>query len=221
MSSTRREQVLSDVIRYMEYALDPLSTTDIKKHEAKGCFRYIPLHLEWFITQVEAAITYLRPARNHGKGPYIPVKFIDVGCGLGTKVALAKSLGCDAHGIEINRKYVNVARRLLGERYYDYKKGDYKGITLSNKILKGDAKKADFSPYDIIYFYCPQLRNDKLGDLESQLEDQILSTAKQGAVILANLAKNEEFHKEESSKLKRVAVGKNTDNSMVRLFVKR
>ena len=183
---------LDTTINHFEQALNPLSDAEIKAHEAKGAFRYIPYRINAFLEQLQVAIT----ARSIlGKG----LKFIDVGCGIGTKVLLAQLQGCEAYGLEINPKYVAVARRLLPDigPFDTPKSRCLKRKRAVPRIIRGDALTFDYSPYDIIYFYCPQRKvsNGKgmMVSFEMQLEEQILKTATPGSVVIANLAAHPAF----------------------------
>lgn len=91
-----------------------------------------------------------------GKGS----RFLDVGCGLGNKVWIAQELGFDAHGIEVNEKYVEIARNLVSPQ----------------RIRCHDATTyTDYGEYDVIYFFNPMP--------SGLLEAAVLSGAKQGALI--------------------------------------
>jgi hypothetical protein len=91
-----------------------------------------------------------------GKG----ASFLDVGCGLGNKVWIAKELGFDAHGIEVNEKYVEIARNLVGPQ----------------RIRCLDATTyTDYGEYDVIYFFNPMP--------SGVLEAAVLGGARQGALI--------------------------------------
>lgn len=129
-------------------------------------FRYIPLSPKVFIKQLRAATPFV-PGRALGH----TAKFIDVGCGIGSKVLLADhaDFGITAKGIEFRKEYIELARRVAGN---------------SDKIIHGDAFDHDFKPYDIIYFYCPI----HIPDQERKLEEHLFKTAKKGALFLANNA---------------------------------
>jgi SAM-dependent methyltransferase len=87
-------------------------------------------------------------------------RFLDVGCGLGSKVWLAQSLGFDAYGLEINPKYVEVAKECVGTEHIIC----HDGLTYQ-----------DYDRFDVIYFYNPMPTDE--------LESVILKTAKDGAIV--------------------------------------
>ena len=94
-------------------------------------------------------------------------KFLDVGCGPGTKVAMARLLfGLDASGIEIDTKMALEAAFLLTE----------------GEVYNGDALYWDdgfYSQFDILWLYRPF----RSADLETRLEDRIRTEMKPGAIL--------------------------------------
>lgn len=94
--------------------------------------------------------------------------FLDVGCGIGTKLLIAAEI-MDPFGVEINKKYIIVARRLVGK----------------NKVTLADALTYDgYRNHDVLYFYRPMSDYPKQRDLETK----IAKDAKPGAIILANMS---------------------------------
>lgn len=189
--------IFEGVIRSFEALINPLSGAQLTKHVRSGAYEYIPLPLERFLMSLTAARAAL--PKNRTQAP----SFIDVGCGIGTKVLLAKQMGFIAHGIEVNREYVRVARDLLvghGPRWEAPATIAEHKANAAKRVIHGDARKHDYSPYDVIYFYCPRSSfNQKNGSDEVALEERILSTAKPGAVILAHLAHHDELRWDKSA----------------------
>lgn len=105
----------------------------------------------------------------HKKRPveYIPpseYKFLDIGCGFGTKVLFADALGFDAWGIECNKKYADIAKR----------------ITFYWKIKKGNALNyKKYNEYDILYFYEP-MKSNKI----DKFYKKVLNNAKSPSIIV-------------------------------------
>lgn len=174
------EYTYADLVQFLEKALDPLTHGESRRHYLKGHYTYIPFPLPRFVAQLQKARTLLNPA----KRPLEGFAFLDVGCGIGTKVAVAHSMDFDAYGIEIQRKYAQVARRLT-----DFNRMAFTTYKLTNsrqrkkRIHIGDALRHDYSRYDVIYFYCPNCDRK----LQIKLERRIIKTAKVGAIILANM----------------------------------
>lgn len=132
--------------------------------DKSGEYGYISLHYDSFMKQMEV----MKGCVEHDK----KVEFVDVGCGIGSKLAYIKNIGYgypsfNLHGIEITPEYAEVAKKLVP----------------TANIIIGNALEQDYSKYDVIYFYCP-LRDHKL---ETQLEKRIITTSKPGAIIMANL----------------------------------
>jgi SAM-dependent methyltransferase len=87
-------------------------------------------------------------------------RFLDVGCGLGGKVWIADALGFDSFGLEINRKYAEIAGECVG----------------TDRIVCCNALTfPNYDCYDVIYFYNPMP--------SAELEFAILESAKKGAII--------------------------------------
>lgn len=129
---------------------------------AKGRYPFIPNDPSWVIQQLEVASKELHIG-------YYNRKFVDVGCGIGSKLALAQAFGFVTYGVEIDPELAKIARRIC-----------YGG---SMNIIEGDALEQDYGEYDVVYFYRP-FAEEKL---EKRLEQRIVTTAKPGAIILANL----------------------------------
>lgn len=160
------ERIISNLEDTIARMIIPAAEKERKKRD--GEYEYIPLGLEAFQTQITVAHGLLADTAN--------ASFIDVGCGIGTKVALARLKFPRAYGIEITPEYAEVARRLLS-----------RFNTLSDKdeyIICGNALEHSYKPYDVIYFYCPFMQPD----LQIKLEQHLVKTAKKGAIFLANNA---------------------------------
>lgn len=180
---------MSDVSIYVPSSIDALLrayesfiTGDTARFEAAkikvGQYRYIPLDQNTFHQQLQEVIKLFPYIRDWDKNP----KFIDVGCGIGSKVFLAQQRGFTAYGIEITPKYVEIARKLVAIRCSTgllLEHGDEKAAA---RIFQGDAIEHSYKDYDVIYFYCP-LSDHKL---EAKLEARIRDTAKSGAFVIAN-----------------------------------
>lgn len=162
----------------LERALTNDSEEFARKKHVKGQYQYIPFEVDRFIEQVAAVRELL--------GYKETFSFIDIGCGIGSKVVLASALSFRAHGIEITRRYVTIARKVVANGnmgcVYAYNAND-------PQIIQGNAFKHDYKPYDVIYFYCPMVDREK----QRVLEEHIVKTAKSGAYIIANCRQNHEL----------------------------
>ena len=131
-------------------------------------YRDIPLSGAYFLNLLQAARRVLL-ARGHDG----PVRFIDVGCGGGTKVLAASAMFEVAHGLEYSPAYVKNGRKFLAKLGAD-----------PTTLLEGDALTFDdYGSYDVIYFYRP-LKNL---DAAFRMEARVLEQARPGTVILAPL----------------------------------
>lgn len=170
--------VYRNLIISLERALTNDSREFARKKHVKGQYQYIPFEVDRFIEQLSAVRKILGYGGSHS--------FIDVGCGIGSKVVLASSLSFKAHGIEITRRYVTIAREVVA-------KGNMGCVWTQNtdepEIIQGNAFKHDYKPYDVIYFYCPMVDREK----QRVLEEHIVNTAKSGAYIIANNKQNHEL----------------------------
>lgn len=162
------------------------------KAQKKGSYHYIPLRLDRFVEQVADAIKILAIIAGNERDRAEHIKFIDVGCGIGTKMLVAHdAFGLVPCGIEYNQRYVHRANQLLNTI-------NRHGNKRMFVIIRGDAIKHDYAWYDLIYFYCP-LSNEKL---QIKLEERIIATAKPGALILTNLKKGDWKSWQEAGKVR-------------------
>lgn len=183
-------QVENHVFKAMIHAFEDVLADDTNasrdRRRKDGQFHFIPFDLDQFFDQVHQARIALMTLRA-GDFQQDAMKFIDAGCGVGTKVLAARTISSyhhssiDPYGIEIDPKYVKAARKLL--RSY------FGPEDIAQNIIEGDAINHHYGRYDIVYFYRP------LCDLqlELKLEGRILSTAKKGSIIIANGCSHEQF----------------------------
>ena len=131
------------------------------------CYNYISAGNHLFLDKLEI-VSKLVSAK---------AKFVDVGCGTGLKLLLAKTF-FDFHvtGIEINPSLVKISKQYAPR--YNYIKN---GISENVVIHEIDAREFNnYHEFDIIYFYCPI----KLVNLQRQLETRIFSEMKVGAFVI-------------------------------------
>ncbi|EAQ03169.1 hypothetical protein OB2597_13533 [Pseudooceanicola batsensis HTCC2597] len=134
--------------------------------EAHGCFSDIPMPVYRYETLMLAAYRILLAQGRTGTA-----RFIDVGCGGGSKVFLASRYFAECHGLDYDRDYIAAAERTLRTVRAE-----------SCFAFQADALVFDgYGDYDVIYFYRPMIDDRML----ARLEDRVLSTARPGTVILA------------------------------------
>ncbi len=114
----------------------------------------------------------LQSTRQWISSPASELKFLDVGCGIGTKVFLAQSLGFDAYGLEWNAPYLEVARKF----YKDYDEDR------DPTFIEGNALEFNrYDQYDIIYWYGPISR----GISNEEIAALLLNQMKPGAILFS------------------------------------
>ena len=131
-------------------------------------YRDIPLSGAYFINLLTAARRILL-ARNHDG----PVRFLDMGCGAGSKVLAASALFDVAHGGEYSHEYLAQAQDFFTRLGAD-----------PSVIMQADALTFDdYGSYDVIYFYRPI----KDLALACRMEERILHQARPGTLLIAPL----------------------------------
>ncbi|SFR36166.1 hypothetical protein [Litoreibacter janthinus] len=100
-----------------------------------------------------------------------PPRFLDVGCGGGTKIWAALPFFPESHGIENNPTQVRVGAAAMARLNVP-----------ENCIMEADARRFDdYANYDVIYFYRPLKDPDGL----KEMEDQIMAQARPGTILIA------------------------------------
>jgi hypothetical protein len=124
-------------------------------------FDLVPYDAHSFLSYLDLACHVMRVLHNREPAT---LRFLDIGCGIGTKVHLAGQLGLDAYGLELRRDYCKLADLLVPGR-----------------ICQGDAlTHSCYGDYDILFFYRP-IRH---GEMERRLEKRVYADAKEGAVVI-------------------------------------
>ena len=118
-------------------------------------YGYISIPLDTFVPALQVALELTEGRR-----------FLDVGCGIGTAMAVAGEMGFDCSGLEIRERYLPVAKHL----------------NPNADIEPCDARGYDgFRAFDVIYWYRPVISDDG----EAELDALICAQAKEGAVLIA------------------------------------
>jgi SAM-dependent methyltransferase len=164
---------LESVIRCFEDGL--IGDRKKGKDTPKESFPYIPLGIDVFIKQMKYAKKVLAAIHHIYPQNLYHHKFIDVGCGIGTKVIIARQF-FNAYGLELSKKYCEVSKKMFPRK--------------DNRIINCNAltfKK--YKMFDIIYYYCPI--SDSV--IQRKLEQRIFRNAKPGAMIICNLCKHKKI----------------------------
>lgn len=134
--------------------------------EAHGCFADIPMPIRQFETLMRAAY---RIALAQGRTGAL--RFLDVGCGGGTKMFAASRFFAQCDGLEYDPGYAAAARRTLRTIG-----------AVRCRVLEGDALTFDgYGGYDVIYFYRP-MTDDALLD---RMERRIFGQVPPGTILVA------------------------------------
>ncbi len=113
---------------------------------------YDPLPLGLFLPP-------MRVAMEHARGK----RFLDLGCGIGTKLAFMQALGWEVSGVDRWLGYVKAAREMMPE----------------TEIIHADIRELAELPADVIYMYRPA-RSD---ELEAEIETHVVKLMEPGMVL--------------------------------------
>ena len=117
-----------------------------------GLYAWEPLPLHQFLEGLDVA-SVVPPGR-----------FLDVGCGIGTKLLIASQYGYEVSGLELRPEYLEAARRLVPEA----------------RLIQGDAMEFEgYGEFDFLYCYRPFVDDEQ----EDELERRMLVQLKVGAWI--------------------------------------
>lgn len=160
-----------------------INTLDFVIHEPlyshklveSGHWDYVSYNNAWFLHHLDESLKILK----HCLPKRQKFRFVDVGCGIGTKVSLASHF-FDANGIELGDRYAKMAKEIAKKRrFHNY--GRHDEIETEKAIYKEDALAfPHYHRYDVIYFFRP-MSNDKM---QMELENKIYNDARPGAIII-------------------------------------
>lgn len=148
---------ISEVIRQLERVL---AGSDYKGTDKE--YPYIPYNTDDFVKLLTTAYgVYLGgPGRPRSRSP----RFLDVGCGIGTKVLVAEQVLhlVDVFGLEKHPPYCEVARKMVGP----------------GRIIQADGiTYKEYKRFDIVYFYRPLHDPDGQAALENAIVQQLAPNA--------------------------------------------
>lgn len=133
-----------------------------KVHKRNKSYPFIPY-------TPSIAIEQLMIAFNHLKNIPGTKRFLDAGCGIGNIMLLARTMGFDVCGLEIDPTVIKVAKQINRDIASDIKK---QNITTYKK----------YSNFDVIYYFCPIDQREKQQKFEEYVENQM----KVGAILIPN-----------------------------------
>jgi len=160
-ASTHEARVMDQVVNLflasMHKVANPAADTqgaDAKNH---GCHLDIPYPMEWFSEMISAAHRICLALQRQR-----PLRFLDVGCGGGTKVLAATTCFDVCDGLEYDSNTVTTGRRFLELLAPE-----------QCKLIHGDALEfSGYGEYDVIYFYRPLTTRLRLLAMEERIFDQ-------------------------------------------------
>jgi SAM-dependent methyltransferase len=137
---------------------------------------WLPFPIGQFVTLLTEAVAVAPPSGGAPMAleePYGTVRFLDVGCGVGTKVRLAEALfGLSGYGIDIVSRFIAEARahgvKALEKDAFDMPE---KGAPMTTVAL-------GYADFQIVYVNRPS-------SLQDELESLIMDRMAQDAVLIA------------------------------------
>ncbi|MGD9161704.1 MAG: methyltransferase [Desulfobacteraceae bacterium] len=163
-------KLITELIRIQD-SLVPIE--DERGEHVRGSYKFIPNHAP-DVVQCFLKATYILCRETLWTRSKNSLRFLDVGCGFGNIMLLAKatSLANEIHGLEHNVSNVRAAKRLLGVK---------RGKESIYKVIKGNALKFNgYGNYDIIYFYQPFQDYE----LAKQFERRLIHQMQVGAAVI-------------------------------------
>lgn len=144
---------------------NPQNDTQSDAAEDAGLHLDIPLPMARFSTMLGAAYRLCLAQRKARA-----LRFLDVGCGGGTKVLAARTCFETCHGLEYEERTVASGRKLLASLDAEH-----------CKLIQGDAFAfADYGAYDVIYFYRPLRSTEHMIEMEAR----VLAQVQPGTVLM-------------------------------------
>lgn len=138
---------------------------------------YIPFPLENFVEQLIRVDEMLcnDPDFFSDTHRYRPVSFLEIGCGTGRNLLVAKLSGLiDCRmltGFDLNEGMIRRGQQGLG---------------LKDEIFVADALEFDYAPYDFVFSYRPI----RTPHLQQKLEERMVETLPKGAYVMAPLSED-------------------------------
>lgn len=160
------------ILTHLHNALHILANPNPQDPDAvdHNCFADIPMDIQRFELLLCAAYRLLLV-----NGRADTARFLDVGCGGGTKVLAASRVFHKCDGLEYDQGYAKAGQRTLELTAPE-----------TGRVMHGDALTFEsYADYDVIYFYRP-IADD---DLLSQMQDRIIAQARPGTILLAPYTK--------------------------------
>jgi hypothetical protein len=137
---------------------NPQNDTQSDTAEDAGLHLDIPLPMDQFSAMLGAAYRLCLAQRKARS-----LRFLDLGCGGGTKVLAARTCFETCHGLEYEARTVASGKKLLASLGAEH-----------CKLMQGDAFAfADYGEYDVIYFFRPLRSTEDMIEMEARVLAQV------------------------------------------------
>jgi len=189
------EQVLNSFVRVVSHSVKDTRHKCSQEQNDVHAYPFIPFEDGPFIGMMWEVIQHLRRRFRGGAWQYnrdkFNANFCDAGCGIGTKLIIAKTLGFrEPIGIEIDPKLIKAAKSIYGIRQRLSKNSPNEP-----KIVRGDIREHDYSQYGVIYYYEPLHDSVEQKKFEQKVFDEVAPGSYIVRVGLANGPTDDRFNK--------------------------
>ncbi len=158
-----QDRLNADLLTAMTYALTPAPQT--ADAVDLGCFPDIPLHAARFMRNIHLAHRMLLARKHAG-----PVRFIDIGCGGGLRVAQAAQIFAVADGLDYDAGYVAAASQAFAALR----------STRCRAFLADGMTFDGYAGYDVLYFFEPMYQPELL-----VMEARMVGQSRAGVIVIA------------------------------------
>ncbi|MEM8576384.1 MAG: class I SAM-dependent methyltransferase [Pseudomonadota bacterium] len=158
--------VYDKFVAHMHRMANPHVNDQSDDAQARQMYDDIPLSMAEFMAGICAAYRVCLAQRKTG-----PLRFLDVGCGGGTKLLAAEVCFERCDGIEYDPRTAQTGAAMMAALGRD-----------GCRVMQADAYEfTDYAAYDVIYYYRPMMLDDAM----LRLETLIFEAAAPGTVIFA------------------------------------
>lgn len=176
MNQEEIDQLKIDIFEGLIGELKAYSEREHRSSYSKGRYPFIPLSTDYFIKQLNFL---LKSGLCKPKGRRKQLTFLDAGCGVGATVCIARKMGFDSKGIEINPDLIKISSLIFNKK---------------ERVEEGDILEyKKYNKFDVIYYYCPF----EDSTLERKFERIVESKIRRGGVIIANMRAHQSYNKKE------------------------
>lgn len=162
------DHVVSLFLDSMHRIANPSAEDQDVEAREHGCHRDIPYSMSAFSSMIGTAHRICLALKKQR-----PLRFLDVGCGGGTKVLAAATCFDLCDGLEYEKNVV-----VTGQQFIQILSPE------RCKLMQGDALEfSRYGDYDVIFFYKPLVDDNKM----AEMEERIFAQAKPGTVLLSPL----------------------------------